>query len=766
MWLNLWILRVLPSINAMNRLSPMNESSYKDWLLPVAILVTFGFALFAPWLVAGKVLAPLDVVEEMFLPWRGEGMHPAVHNHYVTDAVLHYIPYRMLAKQALKQDGYVGWNPLLFGGTAQNANTMLINHDWSVLLHDFAPFWSAWTLGRMGQFLLAGVGMLIFLRSRGCAPGVALLGAVAYMLNQQFVAWIYFNQVVAAFCWLPFLLWVIYLSLEKSRSYLAAAAGFFALALLGSTLQQMAFVLAALVCVYLGILIDNRGVGLTFRKTTAAFTVIGMLGAGLVAFMLEPTISAYLENGRTGHGRGGFFYPAGSLQPVLHAVASPLTIFPSWLGSTSSLVLWKIFKFDIFNVGFFGTVPMVLAVVALFSRGVPSGAKLLMLGGVLVPLTPLVGFLYHRFNILWILGGCWACCAWLAAASPVMLRRAAWWMGILLGLASTAWLLASLGIWWWRDVLESALQAQVLASSPSSAFGLFEDWMRSRATNLLSYLYIWNPWQIMMLGGAAVSVWGLTRLGRGNGVWQFAAAAGVALQLSVFWWQWTTWSDPESIYKEPELARFLQQEVGATGRLAIESAPWAEAMFPPNMLMPSGVAITGGYDAIQPLGMKSPSGKSWDFPGATHFLGKFTDDGPEDWTEVWKDGDWHVLRNPEQAVGVVTSLDGEKQLSRDLFARPTLNTMEVLAPAGTTKLKLYSNWHRGWKWRDPVENVWKPVVKSDIRSVQVDFAEPLGSESPIEFRYSPSSPKWAMMLTLLSLVGVVLVICWKWEKAS
>jgi hypothetical protein len=239
----------------------------------------------------------------------------------------------------------------------------------------------------------------------------------------------------------------------------------------------------------------------------------------------------------------------------------------------------------------------------------------------------------------------------------------------------------------------------------------------------------------MMLGGAAISTWGLTRLQPERGVWQFAAAAGVALQLNVFWWQWTTWSKPELIYEQPELASFLKQEVGTTGRLAVEPAPWAESMFPPNMLMPLGVAITGGYDAIQPFGMKSPSGKSWDFPGATHFLGKVEDDGPENWIEVWNDGTWHVLRNPLQSVGMITTSVEARPLQREMFARPTLNTMKAAVPAGATKLALYSNWHRGWKWRDPGNGEWKPVDMSDIRSVEVTFDGPLPSDSVIQFRY-------------------------------
>lgn len=734
----------------------VSKNAKVAWCAALLALVLIVAVMFSAYFVSGRVLAPTDITHEMYLPWRGNQMFPSVHNHFVTDAALHYIPYRMLAAQAFEQDGYVGWNPLLFGGTAQYANTMLISHDWSVQLHKFAPFWPAWTLGRMGQFLLAGLGMLLFLGGRGCAPGTALLGAVAYMMNHQFVAWIYFNQVVASFCWLPFVLWAVSRSIERSYRYVAAAACFLAMALLGATLQQMAFVLAAMACGYCGLLIDGRS-GSVCLRATVTFACAGVLGAGLVAFMLEPAIHAFLENERAGHGRGGFSYEYGALQPLLHAAASPLTAFPSLLGSVATLDLWKILKFDIFNLGFFGTVPMVLACIALFTRGIPSGAKLLMLAGVLVPLSPLVGYLYHRFNVLWIFGGCWAACAWLAAASPETLRRASKWMAWSLVTASFVWFLASLGILRWHERIESALQAKVAAASSASAFGIFREWMLSRASALLDYLCIWNPWQLSMLAGTAISIWGLRFANSAKGVARFAAAAGVALQLGVFWWQWTTWSKPESIYERPALASFLKQEVGQTGRLAMEPAPWAEGMFPPNMLMPSGVAITGGYDAIQPLGLKSPTGKSWDFPGATHFLGRIGSDGPADWDQIWSDGRWHVLRNPMPSAGRVSSDAGEVALGRERFARPTPNTMRVVAPAGATRLMLYSNWHHGWRWRDPFDGLWKPAEQSEMRSVQVTFGRSLLSDTRIEFRFFPSSSAWTRALTLASLLGVAVV---------
>jgi len=61
---------------------------------------------------------------------------------------------------------------MLFGGAAQYANTMTIGFDVSRFLYRVMDFGAAWHVGRMLQFLVAGFGMLIFLRSRGCGQSV------------------------------------------------------------------------------------------------------------------------------------------------------------------------------------------------------------------------------------------------------------------------------------------------------------------------------------------------------------------------------------------------------------------------------------------------------------------------------------------------------------------------------------------------------------------------------------------------------------------
>ena len=729
----------------------------KAWKVPVALIVFVGAVLFLPWLAADKVIAPLDIVHQMFQPWRGDHKSPAVHNHFVTDAVLQYIPYRMLMHESIQQDGYVGWNPLIFGGTAQHANTMLINHEVTMGLHRVFDFWTAWNLGRFLQFLAAGLGMLLFLRAMGSSPGVAVMGSVAYMLNHQFVAWVYFNQVVATFCWMPWVFWALGKARDARAGYIGLAAGFVCLALLGATIQQASFVVAALGCLWMG-WVWEKGINLqNALRCSAVILAASLLGAGLAAFALEPSISAYLENERAEHGRAGFTYAAGWSQPLWQALASPMTVYPFLLGSVQSLDLWKLFKFDVFNVGFFGTVPMILACIAFFSRGIPLAAKLLMLVGVVIPLTPLVGYVYHRFNIVWILGGCWAAAVWLNHASDDDLARLSKTLRRLVIFGATLWLLASLVLWLLSSPVESWLQSAVLSRASESAYGILSDWMKQRVSNLVGYLLVWNPWQLMALSGLLLSVWGLSQI-RSRGLFSYAAAIGVALQLSVFWWQWTTWSDPQIPYGTSSLEKILQESVGTKGRLAMKQRPWAEYTAPPNTLMPAGIAVSGGYDAMHPHGMRSKSGLEWDFPGTTHYLGRVSEDSPDGWQIVWTNSEWRLWENPDPASGIIFLGGYSDSLAPDNVSRPTFNTMEIAVPAGATAAEIFSNWHRGWRWKEKEDNAWKKVSIGDNRTLRIDFQEALPEEKTVLLRYDPTPPLWVLCVSLISLATSLIFV--------
>lgn len=728
------------------------------WLVATAVVALVAAAAFSPWIFSGKVLAPLDIVEEMFLPWRGEKAHPVVHNHFMTDVVLQHVPYRMVMHESLRQEGYIGWNPFVFGGTPQHANTIMITNEVTMLLHRFCDFWVAWNLGRLLQILIAGLGMLVFLRSIGSFPGTALLGAVGYMLNHQFVAWIYFHQLVAAFCWMPWALWVLCVAREGNLRYVAPGAVFIALALLGATLQQAAFIVAVIGCLWLGWLIDGRSEKGSFARATLVAAMAAILGAGLAAFALEPSIALYLDNNLSGHKRGAFAYDAGWSQPLWHVLVSPLTFYPFLLGSVQSLDLWKLFKSDIGSAGFFGTMPMLLACAGLFSRHVPAAAKLMMIVGVIVPLTPLVGLLYVRFNIVWILGGCWAAAAWLNQASETELARVGRVMRILVGILAVLWLAGSVVLWSVKPAIEPLVQAKVGSMASASAYGLFTTWMMERSARLLDYLCIWHPLQLVALAGLVISIVGLPWI-KLPGLSCYAVSLGVVLQLSVFWWQMTTWSEPKLPYGTSSLEKVLQERGASCGRLAMKQRPWAEYVAPPNTLMPAGIPITGGYDSIHPFGMRSPSGVEWEFPGTTHFLGRIDEPAPTGWSVVWEDGDWRLWENPAPSMGVVFSQTGEGPvaLAPSDVQRPTHNTMRVAIPDGVRGMQLFSNWHRGWEWRRDSNDEWRKVGLGENRTMQIEFTAPSSGHDEVFFRYNATPPTWVVLLSLSSLVVVGLI---------
>jgi hypothetical protein len=612
--------------------------------------------------------------------------------------------------------------------------------------------------------------MMVFLKSRGCTAWSATALGVGYMLNTEFVTWIYHQWALASFCWMPWFLWALHRARETSRRFTALAAVFLGLALLGATLQHMAFIAIASGCIWVGWLFEGRcavdagnpefppqpaNQSRRWRDTGIVMTA-GLLAVGLVAFMLEPTIAGYVENLRAGHERDGFGYIHGLSQPLMMVLAWPLTLYPFALGSVQTVDLTKVFLPGGVAFSFFGTVPAVLAVVGLFSRRVPAAAKLLMVAGLIIPLTPLVGVLYQRVSLLWILGGCWAAGAWLSTAEQESLKKLSAWCWRVLAVAVFLWILASVVLVVFREPMQAWLFARTQSAAASSQFAIFPEWVQSRLTGLLDYLRVWNPWQLSALCGLALSLWGFVRC-RTKSLWPgMAFALGVALQLSVFWWQWTTWSAERNVYVQPEIVRVLQEVVGAGGRLAQGGGSPAEVPFPPNTLVPSGVAITGGYESIHPEGMRNSTGQVWDSFGTTHFLGRVDEEHPAGWEEAWSDGRWVLWRNPQPRLGVVTFRSGLRMslLPHDV-KRGSLNTMEVSVPAGAQRVEIFSNWHRGWKWRKDKEGRWMDSIAGPTKGIEVAFERPMDSGATVLLQFDPSPPEWALVLTGLSGMAVL-----------
>lgn len=188
------------------------------------------------------------------------------------------------------------------------------------------------------------------------------------------------------------------------------------------------------------------------------------------------------------------------------------------------------------------------------------------------------------------------------------------------------------------------------------------------------------------------------------------------------------------------------------GRLAQAPGSCARIPLGPNTLQPSGVAITGGYDSIHPLGMvhgKNP----WDFPGVTHYMAESKAMRPSKWPEVWTDGVWGLWKNPQPTFGSVTLAHGaSRSLPSGSVLVTSLNTIKLTAPAGASDIELFSNSHRGWKWKFPEEYDWHDTQRGASGGIFWRLGTPLLQPSAICLQYRPQTPGWATGLQVAAIL--------------
>ncbi len=734
--------------------------------LPLLVFVAVTVALFSPWWHQGKVLAPLDIVTNLYEPWADPAQPVDVKNHFAGDAPTQYLLYHHHANRSYRTEGRWGWNDLKSCGTPEARNTMATPGDWSIQLHRIFSFWNAWHLGIMGHLLIAMLGMHQLLRAHGIRRDLCLLGGLAYGLNGLFFSWQTHRWMLGAFCWTPWWLWAANRLKERKRSGLLTPV-FLALSLLGGHLQFAAYQLIILGIVACDGCLDTWRARYGILKPVVTAAVIGGIAFGLAAYALIPSIAGYLDTIAHGQVRGEIGYPSGIGGAVLHALIYPAYLYPFPLGTPDTVDLFKLFHSDLMDVPFFGSLLMLLSIIGLVQRRLPRTARLLVAAGLFLPLTPLAGPLYNRLFILWVLGGIWLSVSMLQTCDPVRWTRVRIRFLHLFLAGTFALAVAGLVVSLYRENITQAAVEHFVRQAEDHMFQARPDWFAGRAARFVAG---WRPWRPAMavpwlLFGASIFLLGCRR----HRWFGYALAVVIGLQLYLYsqprWIVFTEAFGPErSVLPETVETRALQRIVGRYGRVHVLQAPNRLPLFPPNTLSYFGIPAIEGYDSIQPDGMQDiPSATSdaaaFAKRGVTHII-TFAGESPpgQGWVHEETIGRIAIHANRHPA-GRYTAYGTNGSVRLPLHVEEHRhNSRRLNVPANTVQVRLRENWDTGWRYRVH-GSAWQRASRDDHGGMYLTV--PANSRpGTIELIFVPQWKKVGLLITLTVLMIYLPACLW------
>jgi len=278
---------------------------------PFVLLALLAVAFFYPVLFQGKVFLPADLLPQM-QPWRSMHLAAAERPHNpILDPIQQYFPWRKFASHSWREGIVPLWNPCFFSGVpflANNQSALLYPLNLTFFL---LPVGKAFGYAACLHFFLGGLFMFLFLRHLRLSAIPSLFGAVGFMLSGFFVCWMEFPTFASVAIWLPLLLLLTSLALD--RWAWAIPAGFvLGFQFLGGHSQVSAYVLGAFLAFALFKLLFA---GHTDRlRFFASVCLILALGLGIGLAQLLPTFEYSRYN----------FPKGGSYADIAQGAYSPL----------------------------------------------------------------------------------------------------------------------------------------------------------------------------------------------------------------------------------------------------------------------------------------------------------------------------------------------------------------------------------------------------------------------------------------------------------
>ncbi len=193
----------------------------RRWLPEIGVVLLFfilPMILFWPVTLGGKTIVPADNLYQ-YEPWASAresmGVADIPQNALLSDLVLQNYQWKVFIRENLAEGELPLWQPNQFAGTTFFANgqhSML--YPFSVIFY-ILPLHNAYGWFLVSQLWLAGLFMYIFLRGIGFTRTPAFLGSITLELSSFFVVSLVHPMIQAGAVWLPLLLLMIELVLQR-----------------------------------------------------------------------------------------------------------------------------------------------------------------------------------------------------------------------------------------------------------------------------------------------------------------------------------------------------------------------------------------------------------------------------------------------------------------------------------------------------------------------------------------------------------------------
>lgn len=311
--------------------------------------------LFAKTIFQGAVPFPGDYLMAWYEPWRGETVSGEAlglpHKPVADDVFRHQYPMKVLAWQLIRGGEWPLWNP--YNGAGQPLWAMMhpgflnpINFLFLIM-----PASSAWTWVVALQLIFLGLATYVYARRVGLSEAAAGFSALVFILSGFVVVRLVYTEFLYVLVGLPILLYLIEELRQKRRSLWVALTPLVVAYLIFSGQPQMIFYVLAVTVAYA-----------IYRQCLAAFLPHLLLGIGLGAVQLLPTIELYLQAALSPASSRFIF--ARFLLPPAHLIT---LLIPNYFGNQATYNFWG-FGDYIETAAYLGSVPWLLAILAVIKR--------------------------------------------------------------------------------------------------------------------------------------------------------------------------------------------------------------------------------------------------------------------------------------------------------------------------------------------------------------------------------------------------------------